>query len=192
MSLFAKLGTLTRCTIRGVTGVVQWAGLQNMWWKPATAGWSASMIHQAPWSSTAHAFAHHQFSHITNFFLETRPSSKLTAKGPPRWASHSNFPQPLKSYRLPSMFIAHPANAQQLPPAPPNHFSPQRHTVAFHQFSHVANFWKRGRQASFCLEWVTPRRSSKVEPHFPAPQDLQSGPSPIPCSSSPAPYTVGQ
>ena len=80
MSLFAKLGTLTRYTIRGVTGVVQWAGLQNMWWKPATAGWSATMIPQAPWSPTAHAFAHHQFSHITIFFWKQGRQASLRLK----------------------------------------------------------------------------------------------------------------
>ena len=36
-----------------------------------------------------------------------------------------------------------------LPQAP---WSPTAHTFAQHQFSHVANFWKQGRQASFRLE----------------------------------------
>ena len=35
------------------------------------------------------------------------------------------------------------------PPAP---WSPTAHAFAQHQFSHVANFWKQGRQASFRLE----------------------------------------
>ena len=35
------------------------------------------------------------------------------------------------------------------PPAP---WTPTAHAFAQHQFSHVANFWKQGRQASFRLE----------------------------------------
>ena len=31
-------------------------------------------------------------------------------------------------------------------------WSPNAHAFALHQFSHVANFWKQGRQASFQLE----------------------------------------
>ena len=36
--------------------------------------------------------------------------------------------------------------------APPAPWSPTAHAFAQHQFSHVANFWKQGRQASFRLE----------------------------------------
>ena len=34
-----------------------------------------------------------------------------------------------------------------MPPQAP--WSPNAHAFAQHQFSHVANFWKQGRQASF-------------------------------------------
>ena len=37
-----------------------------------------------------------------------------------------------------------------MPPSAP--WSPTAHAFAQHQFSHVANFWKQGRQASFRLE----------------------------------------
>ena len=37
-----------------------------------------------------------------------------------------------------------------MPPQAP--WSPTAHAFAQHQFSHVANFWKQGRQASFRLE----------------------------------------
>ena len=37
-----------------------------------------------------------------------------------------------------------------MPPQPP--WSPTAHAFAQHQFSHVTNFWKQGRQASFQLE----------------------------------------
>ena len=37
-----------------------------------------------------------------------------------------------------------------MPPEAP--WSPTAHAFAHHQFSHVANFWKQGRQASFRLE----------------------------------------
>ena len=37
-----------------------------------------------------------------------------------------------------------------MPPQAP--WSPNAHAFAHHQFSHVANFWKQGRQASFRLE----------------------------------------
>ena len=37
-----------------------------------------------------------------------------------------------------------------MPPQAP--WSPNAHAFAQHQFSHVANFWKQGRQASFQLE----------------------------------------
>ena len=30
---------------------------------------------QAPWSPTAHALAHHQFSHVTNFWKQGRDAS---------------------------------------------------------------------------------------------------------------------
>ena len=33
------------------------------------------MVPQAPWSPNAHAFAHHQFSHVTNFWRQGRPAS---------------------------------------------------------------------------------------------------------------------
>ena len=37
-----------------------------------------------------------------------------------------------------------------MPPQAP--WSPTAQAFAYHQFSHVANFWKQGRQASFRLE----------------------------------------
>ena len=45
-----------------------------------------------------------------------------------------------------------------MPPQAP--WSPTAHAFAQHQFSHVANFWKRGRQASFRLEALS---SGKAE-----------------------------
>ena len=33
------------------------------------------MVPQAPWSPTAQAFAHHQFSHVVNFWKQGRPAS---------------------------------------------------------------------------------------------------------------------
>ena len=63
-------------------------------------------------------------------------------------------------------------------------WSPTAHAFAHHQFSHVANFWKQGRQASFRLEalpggraelnltFQLPPASEVVPPppHAPAPQ----------------------
>ena len=34
-----------------------------------------TMTSQAPWSPTARAFAHHQFSHVTNFWKQGRQAS---------------------------------------------------------------------------------------------------------------------
>ena len=42
---------------------------------PCTRGCSATMPPQAPWSPTAHAFAHHQFSQVTNFWKQGRQAS---------------------------------------------------------------------------------------------------------------------
>ena len=44
--------------------------------------------------------------------------------------------------------------------APQTPWSPTAHAFAQHQFSHVANFWKQGRQASFRLEALS---SGKAE-----------------------------
>ena len=69
-----------------------------------------------------------------------------------------------------------------MPPQAP--WSPTAHAFAHHQFSHVANFWKQGRQASFRLEalpggqaelnltFQLPSASEVIPPpsHVPAPQ----------------------
>ena len=87
----------------------------------------------APWSPTAHAFAHHQFSHVTNFWKQGRQASFRMEVLPDGKAELSlTFQLPPASEVVPPPFHGHPVKAQQLPPAaevvPPRpHVSPQRH-----------------------------------------------------------------
>ena len=46
--------------------------------------------------------------------------------------------------------VLYTCRCSTMPPQAP--WSPTAHAFAHHQFSHVANFWKQGRQASFRLE----------------------------------------
>ena len=91
------------------------------------------MIPQAPWSPTAHAFAHHQFSHVTNFWKQGRQASfRLEALPDGKAELSLTFQLPPASEVVPPPFHGHPVKAQQLPPAaevvpPPPHVSPQRH-----------------------------------------------------------------
>ena len=89
------------------------------------------MTPQAPWSPTAHAFAHHQFSHLTNFWEQGRQASFRLEAFPDGKAELS------LTFQLPpaSEVVPPPFHGQQLPTAaevvpPPTHvapFSPQRH-----------------------------------------------------------------
>ena len=61
---------------------------------------------QAPWSPTAHTFAHHQFSHVTNFWKQSRQASfqmEVLPVGKAELSLTFNFPQQLKKSRLPSL-----------------------------------------------------------------------------------------
>ena len=67
-----------------------------------------------------------------------------------------------------------------VPQAP---WSPTAHAFAYHQFSHVANFWKQGRQASFQLD-ALPGGQAKLNLSFQLP--LASEVVPPPAHVSPA------
>ena len=65
-------------------------------------------------------------------------------------------------------------------------WSPNAHTFAQHQFSHVANFWKQGRQATFRLE-VVPGGKAEINLTFQLPNASEVIPPPSHVSPVPAP-----
>ena len=62
-----------------------------------------------------------------------------------------------------------------VPQAP---WSPTAHAFAYHQFSHVANFWKQGRQASFQLD-ALPGGQAKLNLSFQLPLASEVVPPPV-------------
>ena len=71
-----------------------------------------------------------------------------------------------------------------MPPQAP--WSPTAHAFAQHQFLHVANFWKQGRQASFRLE-ALPCGKAELNLTFQLPPAFDVVPPPTHVSSVPAP-----
>ena len=65
-------------------------------------------------------------------------------------------------------------------------WSPTAHAFAQHQFSHVANFWKQGREATFRLEALTGGRA-ELNLTFQLPQASEAVPPPSPVIPAPAP-----
>jgi hypothetical protein len=65
-------------------------------------------------------------------------------------------------------------------------WSPTAHAFAQHQFSHVANFWKQGRKASFRLE-VLPGGQAELNLAFQLPQASEVIPPPSFLSPAPLP-----
>ena len=72
-----------------------------------------------------------------------------------------------------------------MPPQAP--WSPTAHAFAHHQFSHVANFWKQGRQASFRLE-VLPGGQAELNLTFQLPPASEVVPPPSHVPPVPAPH----
>ena len=70
--------------------------------------------------------------------------------------------------------------------APQAPWSPTAHAFAQHQFSHVANFWKQGRQASFQLE-ALPGGQAKLNLSFQLPPASEVVPPPSHVPPVPAP-----
>ena len=72
-----------------------------------------------------------------------------------------------------------------MPPQAP--WSPTAHAFAHHQFSHVANFWKQGRQASFRLEALPGGRAElNLTFQLPAASEVVPPPSHHPVFPAPA------
>ena len=69
---------------------------------------------------------------------------------------------------------------------PQAHWSPTAIAFAQHQFSHVANFWKQGRQASFRLE-ALPGGKAEINLTFQLPNASEVIPPPFHVSPVPAP-----
>ena len=65
-------------------------------------------------------------------------------------------------------------------------WSPTAHAFAQHQFSHVANFWKQGREATFRLE-ALPGGRAELNLTFQLPQASEAVPPPSPVIPAPAP-----
>ena len=65
-------------------------------------------------------------------------------------------------------------------------WSPTAHAFAQHQFSHVANFWKQGRSASFHLE-ALPGGHAKLSLSFQLPPASEVVPPPSQVLPAPAP-----
>ena len=74
-----------------------------------------------------------------------------------------------------------------MPPQAP--WSPNAHAFAQHQFSHVANFWKQGRQASFRLE-ALPGGQAELNLTFHLPSASEVIPPPIPVLPVPAQHLI--
>ena len=73
------------------------------------------MAPQAPWSPTAHAFAHHQFSHVTNFWKQGRQASfRLEALPGGQAELHLTFQLPPASEVVPP-----PSHVSPVPPQRP-------------------------------------------------------------------------
>ena len=72
------------------------------------------------------------------------------------------------------------------PPAP---WTPTAHAFAQHQFSHVANFWKQGRQASFQLE-ALPSGQAKLNLTFHLPPASEVVPPPAQVYPAHVPHTA--
>ena len=93
------------------------------------------MAPQIPWSPTAHAFAQHQFSHVTNFWKQCRQASfRLEALSSGKAELNLTFQLPHASEVIPPPSApshVFPASAPQRPIHPlfPNGFFPQRSGV---------------------------------------------------------------
>ena len=86
---------------------------------------------QAPWSPTAHAFAHHQFSHVANFWKQGRQASfRLEALPCGQAELNLTFQLPAASEVIPPPSHVFPASAPQpqrpIPPLFPNGFFPPK------------------------------------------------------------------
>ena len=87
------------------------------------------MAPQAPWSPTAHAFAHHQFSHVANFWKQGRQASfRLEALPGGRAELNLTFQLPPASEVVPppSYVPTVPAPQRPIHPLFPKGFPPQR------------------------------------------------------------------
>ena len=93
------------------------------------------MAPQTPWSPTAHAFAQHQFSHVTNFWKQCRQASfRLEALSSGKAELNLTFQLPHASEVIPPPSApshVFPASAPQRPIHPlfPKGFFPQRSGV---------------------------------------------------------------
>ena len=105
--------------------MVGWPSLSAPGWDcvdadrgPHTRSWSATVPPQTPWSPTAHAFAHHQLSHVTYFWkqghqasfgLEALPGGQaelhLTLQLPP---ASEVVPLPSHVFHVPPQRPTHP------------------------------------------------------------------------------------
>ena len=74
------------------------------------------MASQTPWSPTAHAFAHHQFSHVANFWKQGRQASFRLEVLPGGQAElNLTFRLPPASEVVPPPTHVHPVPADQRP-----------------------------------------------------------------------------
>ena len=95
---------------------------------PYTRGCSSTMPPQTPWSPTAHAFAQHQFSHVTNFWKQGRQASfQLEALPDGHAKLNLTFQLPSASEVIPPPSCASSSSTSQRPIFPlfPKGFSPQ-------------------------------------------------------------------
>ena len=91
------------------------------------------MAPQAPWSPTAHAFAQHQFSHVSNFWKQGRPASFRLEALPGGQAQLSlTFQLPSASEVIPppSHVSPLPAALRPIPPLFPRGCAPMKTPVA--------------------------------------------------------------
>ena len=81
---------------------------------------------QAPWSPNAHAFAHHQFSHVTNFWKQGRQASfRLEAHPGGQAELHLTFQLPVSSEVVPPPTHVSPAPQRPIHPLFPKGCFPQ-------------------------------------------------------------------
>ena len=85
------------------------------------------MAFQAPWSPTAHAFAQHQFTHVTNFWKQGRPARfRLEALPGGKAELNLTFQLPPASEVIPPPYHVPPVPRQRpIPPLFPHGYFPQ-------------------------------------------------------------------
>ena len=120
------------------------------------------MAPQAPWSPTAHAFAHHQFSHVANFWKQGREASfRLEALPGGRAELNLTFQLPRSSEVIPPPSQVSSPSESIPPPIHPAQFPPPRHCSPKGPYFRKSHF-PQGHGSSLNQSVPKPASSPKV------------------------------